>query len=214
MERVGCQKSIWAVTLRTPYGPPPRSNSARRTRTCHHLPALLLWCNGLLRKVSWWAGWWGSLDGMQGVRGSNPLSSTPGQRPKPAPTFSESPASGSRSAASCAARPIRLARAPRWWQRGTGTSGCLMACPPSGPSLRVSTLHERCFAAAWDGRSRSLGAMGGSTAALVGGCGASPPVPAADTRTPSPRLAPPCSRGLAADDEEAQVLLASADKTG
>jgi hypothetical protein len=26
-------------------------------------------------------------------------------------------------------------------------------------------------------------------------------------------LEPPCSRGLAADDEEAQVLLASADKT-
>ena len=27
-------------------------------------------------------------------------------------------------------------------------------------------------------------------------------------------LEPPCSRGLAADDEEAQVLLAAADKTG
>jgi hypothetical protein len=55
---------------------------------------------------------------------------------------------------------------------------------------------------------------GAALRALVGGCGASPPVPAADTRTPSPRLEPPCSRGRAADDEEAQVLLASADKTG
>ena len=54
----------------------PRSNSALRTHTNHHTPALLLWCNGLLREGSWWALWWGSLDGMQGVRGSNPLSST------------------------------------------------------------------------------------------------------------------------------------------
>jgi hypothetical protein len=54
----------------------PRSNSALRTRANHHTPALLLWCNALLREGSWWASWWGSLDGMQGVRGSNPLSST------------------------------------------------------------------------------------------------------------------------------------------
>jgi hypothetical protein len=42
-----------------------------------------------------WRGW----HGMQGVRGSNPLSSTPGQRPNPAPTGPGSPAPGSRSAA-------------------------------------------------------------------------------------------------------------------
>jgi hypothetical protein len=53
-----------------------RSNSALRTHMKHHAPALLLWCNALLREGSWWALWWGSLDGMQGVRGSNPLSST------------------------------------------------------------------------------------------------------------------------------------------
>jgi hypothetical protein len=44
-----------------------------------------------------WCGW----HGMQGVRGSNPLSSTPGQRPCSASTAHESPASGSKSAAIC-----------------------------------------------------------------------------------------------------------------
>jgi hypothetical protein len=54
----------------------PRSNSALRTHTNHHSPALPRWCNGLLREGSCGASWRGSLDGMQGVRGSNPLSST------------------------------------------------------------------------------------------------------------------------------------------
>jgi hypothetical protein len=58
------------------YAQQRRSNSALRTRTYHHAPALLLWCCGLLREVSGWVLWRGSLDGMQGVRGSNPLSST------------------------------------------------------------------------------------------------------------------------------------------
>jgi hypothetical protein len=53
-----------------------RSNSALRNRTNHHALAFLLCCNALLREGLWWALWWGSLDGMQGVRGSNPLSST------------------------------------------------------------------------------------------------------------------------------------------
>jgi hypothetical protein len=44
-----------------------------------------------------WCGW----HGMQGVRGSNPLSSTPGQRPSPPSTARRSPASGSKSAAIC-----------------------------------------------------------------------------------------------------------------
>jgi hypothetical protein len=43
-----------------------------RTRTNHHAPALLRSCYGLLREVSWWAPWRGFLDGMQGVRGSDP----------------------------------------------------------------------------------------------------------------------------------------------
>jgi hypothetical protein len=45
---------------------------------------------------------WGrrpKLHGMQGVRGSNPLSSTPGQRPDPASAAPGSPAPGSRLAA-------------------------------------------------------------------------------------------------------------------
>src|SRR4029453_6235083 len=33
-------------------------------------------CPATLRKGLWWSSWWGSLDGIQGVRGSNPLSST------------------------------------------------------------------------------------------------------------------------------------------
>jgi hypothetical protein len=53
-----------------------RSNPALRTHTNHHAPAVLLWCNALPGEVSWWPLWRGSLDGMQGVRGSNPLSST------------------------------------------------------------------------------------------------------------------------------------------
>jgi hypothetical protein len=46
------------------------------------------------------------INGMQGVRGSNPLSSTPGQRASPPSTARESPASGSKSAAICPERPI------------------------------------------------------------------------------------------------------------
>jgi hypothetical protein len=41
-----------------------------RARTNHHSSAIPLWGNGLLRTVSWWAPWRGSLDGMQGVRHS------------------------------------------------------------------------------------------------------------------------------------------------
>jgi hypothetical protein len=53
-----------------------RSNSALRNRTNHYAPALLVGGNGVLRKALWWVSRRGSLDGMQGVRGSNPLSST------------------------------------------------------------------------------------------------------------------------------------------
>jgi hypothetical protein len=59
-----------------PFAQQARSNSALRTRTSHHAPVLLLWCNALVREGSWWVLGRGSLDGMQGVRGSNPLSST------------------------------------------------------------------------------------------------------------------------------------------
>ena len=48
-----------------------------------------------------------SINGMQGVRGSNPLSSTPGQRPSPPSTARESPASGSKLAAIWPERPIQ-----------------------------------------------------------------------------------------------------------
>jgi hypothetical protein len=47
------------------------------------------------------------VNGMQGVRGSNPLSSTPGQRPSPPSTARESPASGSKLAAICPERPLQ-----------------------------------------------------------------------------------------------------------
>jgi hypothetical protein len=47
-----------------------RSNLALQAHTYHHPPALLLWCNALVREGSWWALWWGSLDGMQVVRRS------------------------------------------------------------------------------------------------------------------------------------------------
>ena len=55
-----------------------RSNVALRTHTYDQAPARLLRCNGLVREVAWWSPWRGPLDGMQGVRGSNPLSSTLG----------------------------------------------------------------------------------------------------------------------------------------
>ena len=56
------------------------------------------------------------IDGMQGVRGSNPLSSTPGHRPNPGPTVRDSAASGSKSAAVCAARVIgSSSELPRAW---------------------------------------------------------------------------------------------------
>ena len=55
-----------------PLAQQPRSNPAARAHTNHHAHTDLLRCHGLLREGSWW----GSLDGMQGVRGSNPLSST------------------------------------------------------------------------------------------------------------------------------------------
>jgi hypothetical protein len=64
-----------------------RSNYALPGHTSHHMSDLPLSCNALPREVSWWAHWWGPLDGMQEVRGSNPLSSTSHN------TFSGSPLS-------------------------------------------------------------------------------------------------------------------------
>jgi hypothetical protein len=80
---------------------------------------------------------------MQRVRGSNPLSSTPGQRPSPSSITRESPSSGSKSAAICPEGPIqrpgRRCRRPtslassrgrsgpplagRWARRRTGSAG-------------------------------------------------------------------------------------------
>jgi hypothetical protein len=62
----------------------PRSNAAPRTRTNHHAPALLLWCNALLREGLWWASWRGSLDGMQEVRQSVGAGNLPATAPRAA----------------------------------------------------------------------------------------------------------------------------------
>jgi hypothetical protein len=61
----------------------------------------------------------GFLDGMQGVRGSNPLSSTPGQRPSSASTAQESLASGSKPAAVCFCKADLVVR------RGSDTAGAI-----------------------------------------------------------------------------------------
>jgi hypothetical protein len=58
---------VLATLLHPTLAQQVRSNLAPRTRTKHRTPALLRWCNALLRKGSWWLPWWGSLDGMQGV---------------------------------------------------------------------------------------------------------------------------------------------------
>jgi hypothetical protein len=107
-----------------------RSNSALRTHTnTTRQPS----CAGAMpcyARVCWWVSWWGSLDDMQGVRGSNPLSSTPGQRPCSASTAPESPASGSRWAAICVAGPI---------QSSDAAGGCCCRRPgrlgPAGGSV-------------------------------------------------------------------------------
>jgi hypothetical protein len=96
-EVVEARSSVWVVRARRPaFAQQPRSNSALRGHTKHHSPPVLLWCNALLREGSWWALWRGSLDGMQGVRGSNPLSSTLHQRrsnsPQPIPYGASRPA--------------------------------------------------------------------------------------------------------------------------
>jgi hypothetical protein len=95
-----------------------RSNLSARPHTSHHESALMLGGKGLLRKVLWWALRWGSLDGMQGVRGSNPLSSTTGQRPDSASAVPGSPAPGSRLAATAVAQadpsPTRASHRRCW----------------------------------------------------------------------------------------------------
>ena len=53
----------------------------------------------------------GFLDGMQGVRGSNPLSSTPGQRPSPPPTAGQSRPSAQQIRSTASARPMRSSSA-------------------------------------------------------------------------------------------------------
>jgi hypothetical protein len=64
-DRVGAAW-IGGRAARAQFAQQTRSNSALRTRTSHHTPALPLWCNTLLREGLWWALWRGSLDGMQG----------------------------------------------------------------------------------------------------------------------------------------------------
>jgi hypothetical protein len=80
--------------------------------------------------------------GMQGVRGSNPLSSTPGQRPTPALTVPGSPVSGSRSAASCCCRVDPVV------QRGGDAGGPRLRRLPVAPVHNADhrELGKRCQA--------------------------------------------------------------------
>ena len=77
--------------------------------------------------------WRHAVYGMQGVRGSNPLSSTPGQRPSRPSTARESSASGSRSAAICSGRPVqrpaRRSRRPASLASSSGRPGPTRAGP-------------------------------------------------------------------------------------
>ena len=61
---------------RSPSGQQRGSNLAGRAHMSHHQPTVLNSCDSQPREASWWALCWGSLDGMQEVRGSNPFSST------------------------------------------------------------------------------------------------------------------------------------------
>jgi hypothetical protein len=71
-------------------------------------------------------------NGMQGVRGSNPLSSTPGQRPNLALTGPESPASRSRFAAMRAVSAVTFGCEAR--SKGESTSTALTSVATSRPS--------------------------------------------------------------------------------
>jgi hypothetical protein len=71
---VGSSARLRILMLRVVCAQQRRSNSALCSRTNHHAPVLLLWCNGLLREGSWWVPWRGSLDGMQGEAWSDPTS--------------------------------------------------------------------------------------------------------------------------------------------
>jgi hypothetical protein len=110
----------------------------------------------------------GSLDGMQGVRGSNPLSSTPGQRPCSGPTVPESLASGSRSAAIYAARPgptaqgdgdtTALARAVSPWRPSPTHHRELGKHPRTAPDGLILQLggHGQCPWLSVDDRCRPM----------------------------------------------------------
>jgi hypothetical protein len=81
-----------------------------------------------------------SLDGMQEVRGSNPLSSTPAQRPNPASAAPRSLASRSRCAATAVARPIRLSPTGRRIVQHGGASVVSHRTRVSGRQRRSTTL--------------------------------------------------------------------------
>jgi alkanesulfonate monooxygenase SsuD/methylene tetrahydromethanopterin reductase-like flavin-dependent oxidoreductase (luciferase family) len=77
IDRLSAGRLTLGVSLGTRrFAQQMRSNSALRSHASHHAPALPRLCNALLREGLWLVQGWGSLDGMQGVRGSNPLSST------------------------------------------------------------------------------------------------------------------------------------------
>jgi hypothetical protein len=92
------------------------------------------------------------VNGMQGVRGSNPLSSTPGQRPSQGPTSPDPADSGSKWAAnlSCKADPVvRRGRAPS--VSSPGRPG------PTGPPAARSCVTKDGSGRARQGRSSACG---------------------------------------------------------
>jgi hypothetical protein len=95
-----CPRSVSRLSAAIPHAA-SRRITALRPASCLSRAEVVLSkaAEGRVKGCGW--------HGMQGVRGSNPLSSTPGQRPSLPSTAGESPASGSKSAAACPERPIQ-----------------------------------------------------------------------------------------------------------
>jgi hypothetical protein len=100
---------------------------------------------------------------MQEVRGSNPLSSTPAQRPNPASAGADSLASRSRYAATASAQPMWSSKAAV--TRATITGGCLPVARPSG-------CHRRGRRGRWRGHQLidDSGGMAASSSQVAKAC--------------------------------------------
>jgi hypothetical protein len=142
---------------------PPRSRNVVLAGRATHVPQAAV-TSGIQRTVTVTSrrpvGWvhaadlgWGSgpkLHGMQGVRGSNPLSSTPGQRPCSASTAQESLASGSKSAAVCFCKADLVVR--HAVDAGQHHRGCRPVDP--APTSRALSGRSTCWSwaePAWRG---------------------------------------------------------------